>query len=158
MLAESLGRTFRGATIHAEGNPAVAAEILTERGVGLFVVAVRGFDLDAITLLGVWAEHQSHCVPALVVTPDIDSTAMLALRALPIPGIFDSSCGDIREFEDACATVACGLPYRSRTARAVMAAKAVIRNEGKPGHLTVVQPTHVPPKNPSSGRKPRRRG
>lgn len=156
LLAESLGRTFPGARIHAEREPVKAAEILTDHGVDLFVVAVRGFDLDAITLLGVWAEHQSERVPVLVVTPDVDSTAMLALRDLPITGVLDSSCSDLREFVAACLAVSCGVRYRSRSAKTLAIANAAVAGEAEP--LTFSQPTRTPPTRVASDRrKPWRR-
>jgi DNA-binding NarL/FixJ family response regulator len=153
LLAESLGRTFPGARIHAEREPAKAAEILTDHGVDLFVVAVRGFDLDAITLLGVWAEHQAERVPVLVVTPDVDSTAMLALRDLPITGVLDSSCSDLGEFATACAAVARRLSYRSRSAKPVATATVAAASEAEP--LTFSQPPRTPPTRVVSNRRNR---
>jgi DNA-binding NarL/FixJ family response regulator len=77
----------------------------------LFVVAVRGFDLDTVTLLGAWADHGSPQTRVLVMTPDVHCGAVTALRSLPITGVFDSSSSDLRELEFACRAVASGAKY-----------------------------------------------
>ncbi len=111
VVARAVSKTFPTARVYCESEPALAAKMLAERDVELFVVALRGFDLDILTLLGVWAEHAVGHTRVLVMTPDVHSTAVTALRSLPVTGVFDSSSSDLRELEFACRTVASGATY-----------------------------------------------
>ena len=114
IVARAVSRVFAGARVYCESDTGVAAKILAEQDIGLFIVGLRGFDLDILTLLGVWAEQAAARTRVLIMTPHIASTAVMALRTLPITGIFDSSSGDLRELEFACRTVASGETYWCR--------------------------------------------
>lgn len=117
MLAQSARAALPGARVYCESEPAAAAVTLSERPVGLFVVAVSGRKLDTATLLRAWADCDVRRTRVLVVTPQAQSTALAALGSLPVTGIFDSSCGDLREFEFALRAVSRGVAYWSRGVR-----------------------------------------
>jgi DNA-binding NarL/FixJ family response regulator len=120
MIAQTARRVFPDADVDYESEPAVAAVRLAERPVDFLIVAVRGFDLDILTLLGVWAEHNVQHTRVLVVAPQANCSALLALQTLPINGIFDSTHGDLAELEVACRAIADGQAYWSSTVRARM--------------------------------------
>jgi hypothetical protein len=117
VIARTTSRLFPSARVYCESDPSVAAVLLAEHAIELFIVAVRGFDLDIVTLLGVWAEHNVGETRVLLMTPDPQSNVLTALRSLPINGVFDSSCSDLRELEFACVAVASGATYVSRSVR-----------------------------------------
>lgn len=116
VLARTVSTIFPSARVYCESAPNVAASLLAEESIDFLVVSVRGFDLDVITLLSVWSEREAPRAPVLVVTPDAGSTAVVAVRTLPVGGIFDSSSSDLREFEAACHLVASGSVYLSPAA------------------------------------------
>ncbi len=118
MIAQTAGAVFPSARIHCETLPAEAAAVLAERQVSLFIVTLRRFDFDILTLLGVWAEHDTNCTRVLVITPDATSSAVAALQSLPIHGIVDLRQTDFQELERAFRTVAGGATYWSRSALA----------------------------------------
>lgn len=108
VISRTLRGTFPDARVHCKNDIATAAETLSRGDVDLFVVTIRGFDLDVLTLLGVWAEHQAERTRVLVITPNANSSAMAALRGLPISGVFDSSCRSMRDLEALCCAIANG--------------------------------------------------
>jgi DNA-binding NarL/FixJ family response regulator len=108
IVAQTVSRLFPNARVHCETEPSVAAVLLAEHAIDLFIVALRGFDLDVITLLGVWADHDANYTRVLIVTPDVNSAALRTIERLPVMGVFDSSRGDLRDLEDACRAVASG--------------------------------------------------
>ena len=115
VVARSVSKTFPAARVYCESEPSVAASILAQHDIELFLVAVRGFDLDILTLLGVCATHNQGRTRVLVMTPEPHSTALDALRSLPITGVFDSRSSNLRELERACRLIANGFTYRSRS-------------------------------------------
>ncbi len=117
VIAQTAGIVFPGANVHLETEPAMAAAILAERPIGMFIVALRGFDLDILTLLGVWAEHDANRARVLVITPDANSAALMAIRTLPIAGVYDSSNSDLPELEFAFRAIARGASYWSSSVR-----------------------------------------
>lgn len=127
MIAQSAKAALPGASVHLESVPAEAAAILAEQDVALFIVTLHGFDLDILTLLGVWAEHAPRRTRVLVVTPDANSSAIMALGSLPIHGIVDLRQTDFQELERAFRVVLSGATYRSRSAMAKWPALEVIR-------------------------------
>jgi DNA-binding NarL/FixJ family response regulator len=129
VLVQAAKRVFPAAKLHSESEPAVAAVLLADHPIDLFIVAVRGFDLDIITLLGVWAEHDTKRTRVLVVTPNASSHAIVALRGLPIAGIFDSSWSDLKDLEFAMSAVGGGKPYFSDTIGAFSRKNASIQPE-----------------------------
>src|SRR5690348_3564093 len=86
MIAQTARQVFQSSQVEYEAEPAVAAVRLAEEQIDLFLVAVRGFDLDILTLLGVWAEHDPRRTRVLVIAPQANCSAMMALRSLPISG------------------------------------------------------------------------
>ena len=124
VIAQTARTVFPGARVHRETEPSAAAIVLAERPIGLFIVAMRGFDLDVLTLLGVWAEHDASRTRVLVVTPDANSAALMAIRSLPIAGVYDSRSSDLTELEDAFRAVARGCGYWSRSVRQTIKAIA----------------------------------
>jgi DNA-binding NarL/FixJ family response regulator len=118
MITQTVRGVFPAACVQNESDPAIAAVRLADGGIDLLVVAVRTFDLDIITLLGVWAEHDADHTRVLLIAPQGNSSAMLALQSLPIHGIFDSTHGDLRELEIACRLVGRGGRYFSESAPA----------------------------------------
>jgi DNA-binding NarL/FixJ family response regulator len=136
MIVETVRRVFPGSRVDCESEPAAAAGFLAEGTFDLFVVAVRGFDLDIITLLGVWAEHDAERTRVLVVAPQPNCSAILALQTLPIHGVFDSSQGDLRELEVACRLVDRGGTYFSQTVRGQMERSARVRGAQLPQAVT----------------------
>lgn len=111
VIARTVSRVFPTARIYAEHLTSEAAQVLAGRRIDLFLVALRGFDLDVLTLLGVWAQHADERTRLLVMSPDVNCAAMRAVRTLPISAVFDSSRADLRELEFACRAVAAGRPY-----------------------------------------------
>lgn len=115
VIAEYTSSVFPGARIHCESDPAVAAVVLADRPVDLFIVAVRGLDLDVITLLGVWAGHDVERTKVLVVTPQLTSASLKAVCTLPIAGLLDWSCAELAELQVALRRIANGSTYWSRS-------------------------------------------
>lgn len=111
VVARTLSRVFPHARVYSEHLTTVAAKVLADNPIDLFVVAVRGFDLDVLTLLGVWAQHAEPQTRLLVMTPDVNSAAMKAIQTLPVAAVFDCSHANLRELEFACRAVASGKPY-----------------------------------------------
>jgi DNA-binding NarL/FixJ family response regulator len=132
MITQTVRGVFPAARVQNESDPAVAAIRLAEGGINLLVVAVRTFDLDIITLLGVWAEHDVDHTRVLLIAPQGNSSAMLALQSLPIHGVFDSTHGDLRELEIACRLVGHGGRYFSETAPARKPAAPTLSNPSTP--------------------------
>ena len=114
VVARAVSRMFSSARVYCESQPATAARILAEEDIDLLIVAIRGFDLDILTLLGVWAEHGVGSTRVLVMTSDMESAALSALRSLPITGVYDSRTGNLEELEFACRAVASGNTYWHR--------------------------------------------
>lgn len=137
MITETVRNEYPTSQVDYEADPATAAASLTEGTIDLMVVAVRGFDLDVITLLGVWAEHDVDRTRVLVIAPTGNSSALLALQTLPIHGVFDSAQGDLHELELACRVVGRGGTYFSKTVRLKMERSARARSSAR--HLTADQ-------------------
>lgn len=114
VLANSVHTVFPDVILHCEADPNLAAVALAERQIDLFVATLRGFDLDIMTLLGVWADQKPRRTRVLVVTPNADSVPLAAVRALPISGIFHWNEGDLGELESALRIIASGSSYWSR--------------------------------------------
>lgn len=112
-LTRTASSVFPQAHVQHETEPAAAAVYLAQQEVDFFIPVLRDFDLDLITLLGVWAEHDADRTRTLVVTPNSNSAAVAAARALPICGVFEIGAGDLREFEWACRVIAGGGAYWS---------------------------------------------
>lgn len=112
IVSQTVSRLYPQARVHCETEPSVAAVLLAERAIDLFIVALRGFDLDVITLLGVWADHDAHYTRVLVVTPHANCAALRTIEGLPILGVFDSSRGDLHDLETACVAVVNGCRFR----------------------------------------------
>jgi len=111
VIARTISRVFPTARVYTEHKTNSAAQVLAECQIDLFVVALRGFDLDVLTLLGVWAQHATPQTRLMIMTPDVNCAAMRAAASLPIAAVFDCSRGDLRELEFACRAVASGRPY-----------------------------------------------
>jgi DNA-binding NarL/FixJ family response regulator len=112
VVARLISRLFPAARVYCESTPTRAAAVLSEGTIDLFVVAVRGFDIDVLTLLGAWADHGSSCTRVVVMSPDLRSNAVAALRCLPIQGWVNATAA-IEELEVACRSVAKGGTYSS---------------------------------------------
>lgn len=117
VIAQTAAAVFRRARVHRESDPSAAAIVMAQRQIEIFIVAMRGFDLDVLTLLGVWAVHDADRTRVLVVTPDANSAALMAIRTLPIAGVYDSRNSDLAELEFAFRAIARGSSYWSRSVR-----------------------------------------
>lgn len=141
MIAQSAKTALPDASVHLESVPANAAALLADRDIALFVVTLHGFDLDILTLLGVWAEHDPRRTRVLVITPDANSSAIAALASLPIHGIVDLRQSDFQELERAFRVVLAGATYRSRSAMIKGAPLEVIRcGETDPSRVQIDLP------------------
>jgi DNA-binding NarL/FixJ family response regulator len=136
MITQTVRGVFPAARVQNESDPAVAAVRLAEGGIDLLVVAVRTFDLDIITLLGVWAEHDVDRTRVLLIAPQANSSAVQALQSLPIHGVFDSTHGDLRELEIACRLVGHGGRYFSDSIAAPKPGASALPNPNGPHAMT----------------------
>ena len=127
MIAQSVRSALPSARVQLESVPGNAAAVLAENDVALFIVTLHGFDLDILTLLGVWAEHDVRRTRVLIVTPDANSSAIAALGSLPIHGIVDLRQADFQELERAFRLVLRGDNYRSRSSMSEVAVPCVVR-------------------------------
>lgn len=116
----ALDAAFPSAVVRMTTDPQCAAAKLTESSTGLFVVAVRGFDLDVITLLTLVGERKPKTTTVLVVTNEVNVKLLRTLLHIPVGGVFDCFDGDIRELEFACRVVASGGSYWSRSVREIL--------------------------------------
>ncbi|HVU32301.1 MAG TPA: hypothetical protein VHE61_02630 [Opitutaceae bacterium] len=158
VLARTAEQVFPDAQIQSEMDPSMAAAALADRTIDLFVVTVRSFDLDIITLLGVWADQPTRGTRVLVVTPNGNSAPLAAVRMLPISGIFDWGRGDLCELEFALRVVATGSNYWSRAVRKPVSATA-LREDSVTPWPNETPGTHddgsMPPRFPQRSRPPR---
>lgn len=155
VITRCAGDALPKATIHCVSEPAEAAKLLAKGTIRLFIAGIRGFDLDILTLLGVWAEHEAANTRVLVVTPEVNSTAVVALKALPLSGIFDSGTNNLRELEFAIRIVATGGLY---FAQPEAAHRVPIAARHVPEVISLGRYDDMPMRRPGRGTPPSGRG